>query len=110
MPSPIFHYTILAKNRLDFPAGSLYLPLFFYPFNCSHSASLKPVRTKFSPKTSGRFNQHTVGCKKLKLLLLTHGRQFILESKLFIKIAAGVKKLFERQTAFCDTTVSVPPH
>lgn len=29
MPSPIFHYTILAKNRLDFPAGSLYLSLFF---------------------------------------------------------------------------------
>ena len=38
------------------------------------------------------FYKHTIGCKKLQLLLLCHLGQLVLQAQLLIQIPAGIEK------------------
>jgi len=48
---------------------------------------------------NGTLNEHTVRCEKLKLLILAHSRELVLQGKLFIFQTACIEKSFQRQTA-----------
>ena len=44
-------------------------------------------------------DQHTVRSQQLKLLVLAHGRQFVLELQCLVLQTAGVEELLQRQIA-----------